>query len=139
MDGMRAPDGSGPTRIPDRCPCLSGNTYTDCCGRFHTGTAVPSTAELLMRSRYSAFAVADERYLLRTWHPRTRPRSLALDLAEEWVRLDILRTVRGGLLDADGEVEFIAHSRSDGEWHQQREVSRFTRVDRRWVYLDAKK
>ena len=32
-----------------------------------------ATAEPLMRSRYSAFAVGDAAYLLRTWHPSDRP------------------------------------------------------------------
>lgn len=43
-----------------------------CCGRYLDGEAAP-TAEALMRSRYTAFALRDEDYLFRTWHPRTRP------------------------------------------------------------------
>ena len=45
------------------------------------------TAESLMRSRYSAFAVGDAGYLLRTWHPSGRPRTLSLDPALRWTRL----------------------------------------------------
>ena len=41
----------------ERCPCLSGDTYGACCGRYHSGAATAPTAEALMRSRYSAFAV----------------------------------------------------------------------------------
>jgi SEC-C motif-containing protein len=37
-----------------------------------------------MRSRYSAFAVGDAGYLLRTWHPSARPRTLSLDPALRW-------------------------------------------------------
>ena len=70
-----------PERPPFRgnCPCLSGEQYADCCGRFHAGEAEAPTAEQLMRSRYSAFVVLDAGYLLRTWHPETRPASLELD------------------------------------------------------------
>ena len=32
-----------------------------------------------MRSRFTAFALGDADYLLRTWHPDTRPESLELD------------------------------------------------------------
>lgn len=43
-----------------------------------------------MRSRYSAFAIGDGDYLLRTWHPDTRPDALDLDPDQRWYRLDIL-------------------------------------------------
>ena len=90
-----------------------------------------------MRSRYCAFAVGDGDYLLSTWHPRTRPRTIELDPDQRWTRLDIVRTERGGLLDGEGVVEFVAHYTSEGERQTQHEVSRFVRLDRRWVYLDS--
>jgi SEC-C motif-containing protein len=90
-----------------------------------------------MRSRYSAFAVGDAAYLLRTWHPRTRPVELELDAELRWIRLDVERTERGGLFDTDGVVEFTAYGRENGERMQQHETSRFVRVETRWVYLDA--
>jgi SEC-C motif-containing protein len=119
------------------CPCLSGEQYVLCCGRFHRGDAEAPTAEQLMRSRYSAFVVGDAEYLLRTWHPDTRPEELELDPGLQWRRLDIISTVRGGPLDSEGVVEFAAHYRHDGERGVQRETSRFVRKDRRWYYLDA--
>src|SRR2546429_6760422 len=56
------------------CPCGLGDGYESCCGRLHAGAPAP-TAESLMRSRYSAFAVGDAGYLLRTWYPSARPRT----------------------------------------------------------------
>ncbi|WP_432398203.1 YchJ family protein [Pseudarthrobacter sp. L19] len=120
-----------------RCPCLSGEQYGQCCGRYHRGEAEAPTAEQLMRSRYSAFVVLDPEYLLRTWHPETRPAELDLDPAIQWRRLDILATHRGGPLDSEGTVEFAAHYRVAGERGVQRETSRFRRLDRRWYYLDG--
>jgi len=120
-----------------RCPCLSGNGYDECCGVYHHGEAKAPTAERLMRSRYSAFAVGDARYLLASWHPRTRPVTLELDPEQRWTRLDIVRTQRGGMLDTEGIVEFVAYSRVGGERREQREVSRFVRQDAAWYYLDA--
>ena len=32
----------------ERCPCLSGDTYGACCGRYHSGTATAPTAEALI-------------------------------------------------------------------------------------------
>ncbi|GAA2142028.1 YchJ family metal-binding protein [Arthrobacter humicola] len=140
------PDGASPANpggsraaVPyeGNCPCLSGEQYADCCGRFHRGDAEAPTAEQLMRSRYSAFVVRDEEYLLRTWHPTTRPAALGLDADMQWRRLDILSTSRGGPLDTEGTVEFAAHYRHDGERGVQRETSRFVREGRRWYYLDG--
>ena len=71
------------------CPCGLGDGYESCCGRLHAGAAAP-TAESLMRSRYSAFAVRDAGYLLRTWHPSARPRNLSFDPALQWTRLAVL-------------------------------------------------
>ncbi|TJZ78480.1 hypothetical protein FCG67_10600 [Rhodococcus oryzae] len=119
-----------------RCPCLSGETYERCCGRFHSGAAEAPTAEQLMRSRYSAFAVGDADYLRRTWHPSTRPARLTLDPDQRWTRLDILGHTGGGLLDTEGTVEFEAHYVHSGQRDSLREHSRFVREDGRWLYLD---
>ena len=118
-----------------RCPCLSGETYADCCGRFHAGPAEAPTAEQLMRSRYAAFAVGDVDYLRRTWHAGSRPDDLRLDAGTRWTRLDVLGTRGGGPFDADGTVEFRAHYRRDGVAGSQHETSRFVRTDGRWLYV----
>jgi SEC-C motif-containing protein len=126
-----------PEPFSGNCPCLSGEQYTDCCGRFHSGSADAATAEQLMRSRYSAFVLLHADYLLKTWHPSTRPSVLDFDPGMEWRRLDILSAERGGPLATEGAVEFKAHFRLDGERGVHHETSRFLRVDRRWYYLDA--
>ncbi len=90
-----------------------------------------------MRSRYSAYAVLDDGYLRHSWHPSTRPRVVALDPAVEWVQLEIVATDGGGPFDEEGTVEFLAHHRRDGRPGVLHEASRFTRVGRRWLYLDA--
>jgi SEC-C motif-containing protein len=90
-----------------------------------------------MRSRYSAFAVGDPAYLLATWHPTTRPRTLELDPDVRWTGLDVLATTGGSLLSADGTVEFRAHHRVAGRPGAQHENSRFLREQGRWYYLDG--
>lgn len=87
-----------------------------------------------MRSRYSAFAVRDANYLLRTWHSRARPRTLELDPDQRWYRLEILGTEGGGEHDLQGTVEFTAFSRVDAGPLKHHEVSLFVRENRRWVY-----
>lgn len=91
-----------------------------------------------MRSRFSAFATGDASYLLRSWHPSTRPAQLELDDGVRWTRLDILDTVAGGPFDSEGVVGFEAHFRDDdGMRDSMRERSRFLREDRVWTYLDG--
>ena len=88
-----------------------------------------------MRARYSAFAVGQPHYLLATWHASTRPATLELNGDLQWVRLDVLRTVHGGLLDSVGVVEFTAHFRLHGRRHEQHEASRFVKENRQWFYV----
>ena len=116
------------------CPCGSGDDYGACCGRLHAGAPAP-TAELLMRSRYSAFAVGDARYLLRTWHSSGRPETLELDPALQWTRLAVLETEGGGIFDATGTVRFRAVYVQDGKRGVLAETSRFIRQDGLWTYL----
>lgn len=122
---------------PRRCPCGTGLTYGECCGRLHDGTVRAATAEQLMRSRYSAFAVGDAGYLLDTWHPSTRPRSLDLDPDVRWTGLDVLASSGGSMLETAGTVEFVARYVVGQTPGAQHERSRFARVDGRWLYLDG--
>jgi SEC-C motif-containing protein len=119
------------------CPCGLPADYTDCCGRFHSGAALAPTAERLMRSRFSAFAVADPAYLLRTWHPSTRPRTLDLDPTVRWTRLEVLETEAGTALHRSGTVRFRAHSRHRGHAEVLEEQSRFVTEHGAWLYVAA--
>ncbi|WP_341951992.1 YchJ family metal-binding protein [Salinibacterium sp. TMP30] len=119
------------------CPCQSEESYDECCGRFHRGDALAPTAERLMRSRYSAYSVGDTAYLLQTWHPSTRPRTLELDPEMHWYRLDMVARTGGSMLDTRGTVEFRAHYRSRGIAGQQHENSSFIRENGAWLYVDA--
>jgi len=120
-----------------RCPCGSGDAYDDCCGCCHRGDAVAPTAEALMRSRYSAFAVGDAAYLLASWHASTRPATLELDAGTTWRHLDVVRTERGSPWDTAGVVEFTAHFASEARRGRLHEVSRFVHEGGRWFYVDG--
>ncbi|GGS96965.1 MULTISPECIES: YchJ family protein [Streptomyces] len=115
------------------CPCGRSEPYEKCCGRFHSGAAAAPTAEALMRSRYCAFVRLDAAYLLRTWHPRTRPVRLDLDPAMRWTGLEILGTTDGSAFHTTGTVTFRASYRG-GSLHER---SRFQRIDGGWVYVDG--
>jgi SEC-C motif domain protein len=97
------------------------------------------TAERLMRSRYSAFAVGDVGYLLLSWHPSTRPPALDLDPRVQWRRLEVLRTEQGGPEDRAGTVAYAAHF-WDAEERRRgtlEEDARFVREDGQWAYVGS--
>ena len=94
-----------------------------------------ATAEQLMRSRYSAFVVQDEDYLLATWDATTRPLALHFDDDLTWTGLAVLGTSGGALFDSAGTVEFEARYLSGGHPGVQHEHSTFARVDGSWVYV----
>jgi SEC-C motif domain protein len=90
-----------------------------------------------MRSRYTAYALRHPAYLLATWHPSTRPSTLALDTDTQWVGLEILGRTHGGMLDSEGTVEFRATYRSEGMRMFQQENSSFVRENKIWLYVDG--
>ena len=123
------------------CPCGSHLTLDQCCGRYHQGELAPSP-EALMRSRYTAFVLGLNDYLLATWHPTTRPAELALDAETEWKSLSIVSAEPPS--DSRGSVHFRACFYSQGAqegvqkgWHVLEEVSRFVNEQQRWWYIDG--
>lgn len=114
------------------CPC-GGADYAACCGRYHDGIPAPDT-ESLMRSRYSAYALKLEAYLLATWHHDTCPG--ALDVAggtTKWSGLEIRKCI---LESANrGTVEFVARYKIAGRAYRLHEISRFMREEGRWFYV----
>ena len=119
---------------PMPCPC-GGAVYGTCCGRFHNGAPAPDAAAL-MRSRYSAYALRLQSYLLASWHHSTRP--AVLDLADDntkWIALEVRNHLCVSANRAT--VEFVARYRTGGRAARLHEVSRFVREDGRWFYLDG--
>jgi SEC-C motif domain protein len=126
--------------MPERefCPCGSGVTLADCCGRFLDDRALPDTAERLMRSRYTAYVLGAEAYLRRTWHESTRPAGRLLDETPvTWLGLDV-RRADAGADRSEATVEFVARYRIDGRAARLHEISRFVRAAGRWYYVDGK-
>ena len=121
------------------CPCGNPGSYPDCCGRYIDGTESASTAEALMRSRYTAYVLERENYLLATWHHSTRPASL--DLTAEprckWIGLEIKRHEYHPQTPDHAIVEFVARYKINGRAHSLHETSRFAREAGSWFYVDG--
>ena len=91
-----------------------------------------------MRSRYSAFALKNAAYLLKSWHSSTRPAQLDFDPKLRWTGLEVVGTTGGTAFNVDGTVEFIASYLESGQPGSMRENSFFVRENGNWVYVSAK-
>jgi len=90
-----------------------------------------------MRSRYSAYCLGDEAYLLKTWHPSTRPGSLHLnENPVKWIGLEIITAPE--TTGDEASVEFIARYKQNGRAGRLNENSRFRRDRSQWFYLDGR-
>ena len=90
-----------------------------------------------MRSRYSAFALEKDGYILDSWHPSTRPDKITFRSGQKWQMLRVIEAKTDG---ATATVEFLARASNGGARQDVHEVSRFVREDGRWLYVgDAAK
>ena len=120
------------------CRCGSNLQYDTCCRTFHENIKIPITAESLMRSRFTAYAMQNESYLLETWEASKRPEEINFSKENaEWTRLEILKTKKGGEKDSKGIVEFKAYYSQNDEEYVMNEISRFKKSAGRWLYLDG--
>ena len=85
-----------------------------------------------MRSRFVAYCLNEEQYLLESWHVSTRPASVKADPLLQWIRLKIIDAA-----SRDDHVEFVATYRLYGKAHKLKEKSRFLFEGEAWFYLDA--
>jgi SEC-C motif-containing protein len=89
-----------------------------------------------MRSRYTAYVLNNETYLLATWHISTRPESLnlATQPSAQWLGLEVKTHHTAG---DSASVEFVARYRLNGRAVRLHETSRFVREAGCWYYVDG--
>lgn len=127
-----------------KCYCCSGREFEDCCQPFIKGLAKPSTAEALMRSRYSAYATVEVEYILRSTHPSTRKFHNAESIknwarSSVWQKLEIVSTDQGKAQDKCGTVEFKAYFLDENRQPQiHHETSNFAKELGKWFFVDGK-
>lgn len=121
------------------CPCHSGKKYKQCCHPYHKGI-LPSTAEKLMRSRYSAFALGLAEYIMATTHPNNSDYTKD---KENWKKsiLNFSQTTRFLGLKigefSDGKVEAFVTFEAILDGGSLCEKSRFLNVEGKWLYIDG--
>lgn len=124
------------------CPCTSKKPYDRCCGPFHGGMAYPDTAEQLMRSRFSAYALGKVDYLIATRPEAKRAEENREELIQycksvSCVGLRIVSKELGGKADEAGLITFHASLQTNGRRNLHIETSSFARENGKWVYVDG--
>lgn len=128
--------------MQNRCPCGTDNPYLACCEPIISGRTEAVTAEKLMRSRYTAFTLANSDYLMRSHSAKTRPVKERKSIEKwaksvVWMGLTILDTQAGKASDEVGFVEFKALYLENGKPQQIHEKSLFQRENGKWVYVSG--
>ena len=118
------------------CPCGSGKEFKDCCEPLITGVKPATSAEALMRSRYTAYATENVDYILSTTHASKTAEVKREEVSQwskntEWKRLEILST------PSDDKVEFVAYFRENGDMKQHHELASFKQEAGKWYFYDA--
>ncbi|MGJ8734511.1 MAG: YchJ family protein [Cellulophaga sp.] len=126
-----------------QCPCNPTQLYKNCCEKAHIDIRTVETAEELMRSRYSAFVLANIDYLQKSHYSKTRPSKREKKEIEDWtnsvhwVKLAIVDTIDGLKTDTKGVVEFKAFFMEDKQVIILHEKSNFCKENGHWVYVDG--
>ncbi|MDV7187427.1 YchJ family metal-binding protein [Lutibacter sp. TH_r2] len=119
-----------------QCPCNPEKDYKNCCQIAHKNINSATTAEQLMRSRYSAFVLANIDYLQKSHHSSTRPTKKEKREIEKWttsvnwLKLEVLNST-------SDTVEFKAYFMENGSINVIHENSKFVKENGHWVYLGA--
>lgn len=131
-------------KFPMMCPCKSQKKYNDCCRPYHEKTLCPSDAVALMRSRYSAYALALADYIIKTTHPdhiqmsmkiwQWREQILQFSQETEFLDLEILAFEE---LPGKAYVTFTASLRQQEKDVSFTEKSLFELKDGIWLYKEA--
>lgn len=126
------------------CYCGNLKTYKTCCKVFHLNNGKTETAQQLMRSRYSAFVMANGDYLMETHHSKTRKIIDKNDIVTwaksvQWIKLEVLETTKGLKNDTEGTVTFNAYFYDRGKVDVIYEKSAFVKEDNYWKYLGLSK
>lgn len=123
-----------------KCPCYSHKDYSSCCGLFISGKENPTTPEELMRSRYTAYTMANIDYIRNTMRDDALIGFQEMD-AKHWAKHVIwikLHVFESTLENSNtGYVEFEAIFVNNARLQSIHEKSRFIRQDNRWYYVSG--
>jgi len=131
------------------CFCGNQQPFEQCCSLIINGTDIAETPEQLMRSRYSAYATNNAKYIYQTysldskneqsiqeitsWAEQTQWLKLTIKHSDDIKNIDMLTDNKMSL----PTVEFCALYIQNKTFCQMSEVSRFTLENNQWRYVDG--
>ena len=121
------------------CPCGQG-LYKQCCQPLHLKQQTAQTAEVLMRSRYSAFALQQIDYLIETTaigQQAYLDRDAIAKWSEDnhWLKLEVLQH-QAKIDKTHAKVEFKAYFTAQQQQEVHHENSSFVKHQEQWYFLD---
>jgi len=121
--------------INDKCPCGSGLKYKHCCKTYHDGR-VPKNALLLMKSRYSAYALGKSKYIIKTnYDNKDTIKSIdEFSRSTLFKKLEILEFIDG---EDEAFVTFKVTLLTNGQDNSFEEKSKFLKQNDTWFYIDG--
>lgn len=125
------------------CYCGNDQSYEECCLKVHNDQKEATTAQMLMRARYSAFATQKIDFVDRTNTPETT--DFDIEDAKKWANtsqwqgLEVLQTHKGQESDSEGLVEFKAKYKDlDNKDQVHHEIGKFKKINDLWYYIEGK-
>lgn len=127
----------------EKCPCGSEKTYTSCCKPYISGKKKAPNAEVLLRSRYTAYTKLELDYVANTMKGSNseqfdyeKVKTWASE--SEWKGLEIIK-VTDNKFDNIAWVEFKAHYNYEGKDEVMYENAEFRYTsDDGWFFVDGK-
>ena len=122
------------------CPCGSQTLFSDCCAPYISGKKNAETPEILMRSRYSAYSLANISYIQKTMRGKAAKNydpisAHAWASSVRWIGLEVKHT--STIKKDSGTVTFMARFSESGKENCIYEKSLFKKINGLWFYVDG--
>jgi SEC-C motif-containing protein len=121
--------------------CFCGNKFIfeHCCQPLIEGKVVAKDAEVLMRSRFTAYVIKNYQYILQTYSAALRAKITVSELARsakdtQWLSLQVLAHF---VEKNTAQVEFKAFYQVHNSYYVMHELSDFVFEAGKWLYTDG--
>lgn len=127
------------------CPCGLEKIFENCCYQLITGISKANSPEQLMRSRYTAYATNNAKYIHHTYSQKNQKEHSIDDIEQwaqqtRWLKLVIHKVSSFNEKqnsDELAQVEFSAFYLYQGKINHMRECSNFIFEADEWRYHDG--
>jgi SEC-C motif-containing protein len=119
-----------------KCYCNSDKGFENCCEPFLKSVMIPENPEQLMRSRYSAYAIHNANYLIKTTHSLERKHYSKTEILEwsksnTWIKLEVIKAYENIV---EFKAFYLDHKLLAKVHHEK---STFKQENNIWYYVDG--